>query len=85
MHYQGLHEFLTGKHDAALKSWIKGLEAAKKFNLLHEEGLIRVRLGAVESDPTKRADHFKRAIAIFETMGAVHGLLIAKEAAQKAQ
>jgi len=85
LHYQGLHEFLTGKHDAALKSWIKGLEAAQKFDLLHEEGLIRVRLGAVESDPTKRADHFKRAIAIFETMGAVHGLLIAKEAAQKAQ
>jgi len=83
MYYQGLHESLRGKHDAALKSWIKGLEAAHKFNLLYEEGLIRVRLGVVETDPNKRDDHFKRATAIFETMGATHGLRFAKKAAQK--
>lgn len=83
MYYQGLYDSLTGKPPAALKSWMKGLEAAQKFNLLHEEGLIRVRLGTAESDTAKRAEHFKRAITIFETMGAVHGLRIANEAAQK--
>ena len=85
MYYQGLYDSLIGKHDAALKAWTKGLDAAQKFNLLHEEGLLRVRLGTAESDTAKRAEHFKRAITIFETMGAVHGLRVANEAAQRFQ
>ena len=38
-YYQGWYEWLTGKPDAALKAWQKGLDAAEKFNMPYEEGL----------------------------------------------
>jgi tetratricopeptide (TPR) repeat protein len=74
-YYEGWYEQLTGKPQQALKSWQKGLEAAQKFNLLYEEGLIRVKLGcALREDPNACREHLERAIRIFENMGAVHEL-----------
>jgi len=81
-YYQGWYESLTGKKDTAIKSWQKGLEAALKFKQIHEEGLIRVRLGILETDATARSEHLKRAISIFEAMGASHELQQAKEIAK---
>ncbi len=50
----------------------------------YQEGLLRVKLGALSQDEeNKRREHFERAIQIFEKMGAVHNLTVAKEAAEK--
>jgi len=74
-YYQGWYEWLTGRHDAAIRSWKKGLEAAKKIDMPYEEALMHYRLGIClpESDPS-RPDHLAQARTIFEKMGAVHEL-----------
>lgn len=78
-YYQGWYEELMGKPQTAIKSWQKGLEAAQKFNLLYEEGLIRIKLGSsLHENPGACREHLERAIQIFETMGAVHDLRRAK-------
>ena len=80
-YYEGWYEELTGKPQTAAKSWRKGLEAAQRFNLPYEEGLIRVKLGSyLRDDPNACKEHFARAIQIFEKMGAVHELRFARRA-----
>ena len=84
-YYQGWYEWLTGKHKAGIKSWNKGLEAAKKFKMPYEEGLIRVKLGShLQGDPNACREHFERAIQIFEKMGAMYELKVAQEEMKKA-
>ncbi len=74
-YYEGWHHWLTDKHPAAIQSWHKGLEAAKKFKTLYEEGLIHARLGAISKDaPDEQRGHIHRAMQIFEKMGAVNEL-----------
>ncbi|HUF00701.1 MAG TPA: AAA family ATPase [Anaerolineales bacterium] len=83
--YQGWYEWLTGKPDAAVKSLNRGLEAALKFNMPYEEGLIRVKLASYSQDHLDaRKKNLRRAIEIFEKMGARNELRLAQEAAQKA-
>ena len=78
-YYQGCYEELTGKPQLAVKSWRLGLEAAQKFRLLYEEGLIRVRLGShLRDDPNACREHVERAIQIFKAMRAVHELKLAE-------
>ncbi|HET9907383.1 MAG TPA: AAA family ATPase [Anaerolineales bacterium] len=85
LYYQGWYEWLTHKPQAAIKTWNKGVEAAKKFNMPYQEGLIRVKLGtSSQEDLHKRREHFDRAIRIFEKMGAMHELTIAQEAGKQA-
>lgn len=80
-YYQGRYEWLRGQPQKAISSWRKGLEAAQKFNMPYEEGLIRVKLGTILKDNTvERKERFARAIQIFEKMGAVHELRSAKRA-----
>jgi class 3 adenylate cyclase/tetratricopeptide (TPR) repeat protein len=83
--YQGWYAWLTGKHEAAIKSLQRGLAAALKFNMAYEEGLIRLKLAAYAQgnlDAQKR--NLWRAIEIFEKMGALNELRLAQEEAQKA-
>jgi tetratricopeptide (TPR) repeat protein len=83
-YYQGWYEELSGTPQQALKSWRAGLEAAQRFKLLYEEGLIRVRLGShLRDDPDVCRVHFERAIQIFEKMKAVHQLASARAAQQR--
>ena len=78
-YYQGWYEELTGKTPPAVKTWHKGLEAAQKFKMLYEEGLIRIKLASsLRENPNACREHLERAIQIFERMGAVHELQIAK-------
>ncbi len=78
-YYRGWYEELIDKPQLAVKSWRKGLEAAQKFNLLYEEGLIRVKLGAsLQDNPTACREHLERAIQIFEKMGALYELRFAR-------
>ncbi|HSL42495.1 MAG TPA: adenylate/guanylate cyclase domain-containing protein [Anaerolineales bacterium] len=80
-YYQGWFEDLTGKPQLAVRTWRAGLEAAQKFKLPYEEGLIRVKLGSrLRGEPDAHNGHFERAIQIFEKMGAVHDLRIVKKA-----
>ncbi|MDX1379223.1 MAG: hypothetical protein R3307_10260, partial [Anaerolineales bacterium] len=84
-YYQGWYEMLTGKHDAALKSWQKGLEAAQKFNMPYEEALARLKLGThLKENAETRKEHFERALHLLEEMGRVSRLQLAKAEAQKA-
>jgi tetratricopeptide (TPR) repeat protein len=81
--YQGWYEWLTGKHEAAVKSLRRGLEAALKFNMPYEEGLIRLKLAAyAQENLDARKRNLWRSIEIFETMGARKELRLAQEAAQ---
>jgi len=83
-YYQGWFEMLTGKHDAAIKSWYKGLEAAQKFNMPYEEALIRLKLGThLEGESEIHREHFENAILLLEKMGRVSRLTLAKEEAKK--
>ena len=82
-YYQGWYEWLTGKREAAIKLWHKGLAAALKFNMPYEEGLIRVKLGTYLKDDSQKI-HFERAIQLFEKMGLVHELKSARSEALSA-
>jgi len=82
-YYQGWYEWLTGKPEAALKAWQRGLDAALKFNMPYEEGLLRGKLGAHQKDDEQK-NHFERAIQIFENMGAAHELKLTRAEAHKA-
>ena len=82
-YYQGWHEWLIGKPDAAMRSWNKGLAAAQRFNLPYEEGLLRTKLGLYVKDDDERKAHFERAVQIFEKMGAVRELQFVRAQTQK--
>ena len=83
--YQAWYERLTGKPEAAIKSLKRGLEAAMKFNMVYEEGLIRLKLAAYSHEDLElRKQNLGRALEIFEKMGALDELRLAQEAVQKA-
>ena len=82
--YQGWYELLTGKSEAAIKFWKKGLEAAQKLNMPYEEGLLRLKLGHHLKDVAyARRSHLERAAQIFETMGAAYEVALVQEALQE--
>jgi hypothetical protein len=82
--YSGRRDWNMGKHQNAVKTWEKGLEAAKKYRLLYEEGLLRVRLAsAFKNEPDEQQVHLHCAARIFETMGAVRDLGTVKALAQE--
>jgi tetratricopeptide (TPR) repeat protein len=83
--YRSWYEWLTGKPEEAIKSLRRGLEAAIKFNMAYEEGLIRLKLAAYsQGNLDTRKRNLWRAIEIFEKMGALNELRLAQEEAQKA-
>jgi hypothetical protein len=83
--YQSRYEWLTGKSEAAVKSLKRGLDAALKFNMTYEEGLIRLKLAASSLENLDaRKKNLWRAMEIFEKMGALNELRLAQEEAQKA-
>ena len=83
--YQGWYEWLTGKHESALKLLQRGLETALKFNMVYEEGLIRLKLAAYSQENLDaRKQHLRRAMEIFERMGALNELRLTREEVQKA-
>jgi tetratricopeptide (TPR) repeat protein len=74
-YFKGWRESLTAKPTAAMNSWSKALEAAGKFHLKYEEGILRVKLAqGLEKDPAAQAKHLARARQLFETMGAAREL-----------
>jgi class 3 adenylate cyclase/tetratricopeptide (TPR) repeat protein len=78
-YYQGWYEWLNDKPQVAIQLWKKGLEAAQHFKMTYQEGLLRVKLGAaLQNDPDARRVHFEGAIQIFEKMGAMRELEVAK-------
>jgi tetratricopeptide (TPR) repeat protein len=79
-YYQGWYDWLAGKPQVAVRGWQRGLEAAQKYNLLYEEGLIRLKLGvALKDKPAEQKEHLERAAGIFEKMGAVRELGVARQ------
>lgn len=83
--YQGWHEWLTGKHEPALKTLRSGLDAALRFNMAYEEGLIRLKLAVYSQENLDaRKQNLWRAMEIFEAMSALNELRLAQEEAQKA-
>ena len=79
-YYKGWYDWLMGKPQAAIRDWHKGLEAAQKYKLLYEEGLLRLKLGVALKDNTpERSDHLNRAIEIFENMDALRELRLARQ------
>ena len=84
-YYQGRYDWLAGNHEKAIRTLKKGLEAAQRFRMPYEEGLIRIKLARYAQENIEaRKRHIRRALEIFETMGAAHELRLAREEAQKA-
>ena len=82
--YTGRLYWDLGKLHKAVKTWQDGLEAAKKYKVLYEEGLLRVRLGSALTDaPAEQLQHLECAAEIFDTMGAIRDLGITKALAEK--
>jgi tetratricopeptide (TPR) repeat protein len=82
--YQGRRYEIMGRSQKAIKTWQSGLEAAKKYRLLYEEGLLHVRLGAaLKNAPAEQQMHFACAIQIFDTMGAFQDLKFTRTLAEK--
>ncbi len=74
-YYEGRYQWLNGNHEQAVRTWTKGLAAARKYRMLFEEGLIRARLAsALTYAPHERRVHIDCATRIFESMGAVKEL-----------
>ena len=74
-YYQGWYEWLSGMQSRAIQSWRRGLDAAKKYRTLYEEGVLRARLAAVLTDaPEERREHIQCAAQIFEKIGAIGDL-----------
>ncbi|MGE5461777.1 MAG: hypothetical protein ACM3PS_00380, partial [Syntrophothermus sp.] len=64
-----------GKHQKAIRIWQMGLDAATKYRVLYEDGLLRVRLGsALRNVPAEQLLHFECAAQIFSSMGAARDL-----------
>jgi class 3 adenylate cyclase/tetratricopeptide (TPR) repeat protein len=83
--YQGWYEWLSGKPEAAIKVLQRGLDAALKFNMLYEEGLIRLKLATYsQGNLDARKRNLWRSMEIFEQMGAMNELRLAQEESQKA-
>jgi tetratricopeptide (TPR) repeat protein len=78
-YYEGWYEWLAGDKQKAATLWNKSLEAAQKFKMLYEEGLVRTKLGMTETSQDIRSEHLQRAIEIFTKMNAPHELKAAKE------
>jgi tetratricopeptide (TPR) repeat protein len=82
-YYRGWHQWLTGKHQAAIKTWEMGLRSAQKLNMPYEEGLLHLKLGShLPHDSVDRRRHLERAMEIFEKMGVVRELGIARTFAE---
>ncbi|NTU54696.1 MAG: AAA family ATPase [Anaerolineales bacterium] len=72
LYYQGWYEWLNGKRPQAVRSWNLGLEAAQKFRMRYEEGLIHMKLGgALAENAVLRREHYDRAVRIFGEMDAI--------------
>jgi len=79
-YFTGWHEWLSGKQTQAVRTWNLGLDAAQKFRMLYEEGLIHMKLGAALVDDADLCkEHFDEAIRIFGEMDAVPMLRRARE------
>jgi tetratricopeptide (TPR) repeat protein len=81
-YYRGRREWLLGNQHAALKHWRKGLQAARKFRVRYEEGLLCLMLAQHSTDDSDaRRENIRRAVEIFETMGAARELEAARSIA----
>jgi len=72
LYFTGWYESLNGKRPQAIKMWKDGLEAAQKFRMRYEEGLLHMKLGAALGDnAASQKENFDEAIRIFGEMDAV--------------
>jgi hypothetical protein len=84
LYFMGWYEALNGNHARAVKLWKDGLEAAQKFRMRFEEGLLHMKLGmALSEDADKQKAHFENAIRIFGEMDAIPMLRRTRELADR--
>jgi tetratricopeptide (TPR) repeat protein len=79
LYYQGWYDWLNGSRPQAVKSWNLGLEAARKYRMRYEEGLLHLKLGSALSN----REHYDRAAHIFGEMDAIPMLRRARELADR--
>lgn len=79
LYYQGWYHWLNGRRPQAVRAWNLGLEAARKYRMRYEEGLLHLKLGAAQAD----REHFDQAVRIFGEMDAVPMLRRARELADR--
>ena len=82
--YTGKRYWNMGKNQKAIRTWQTGLEAAKKYRLLYEEGRLHVQLAAaLKNAPAEQQVHLACAAQIFETMNAAPDLGLVRSLAHE--
>jgi len=75
--WQGMRYWLNGKPRAARASWRKGLAMAQRYALPYEDGLIHA-YAARYTMGEERAHHIAQMTSIFERIGAIGELELAR-------
>jgi tetratricopeptide (TPR) repeat protein len=66
---QGWLEYLQGNRDKAKKRWESALSKASSIGMPYEEALLSFEIGR-HSDNPGQAEHLRKALTIFEQLGA---------------
>lgn len=79
--YKGIYNRLMGKHKEAVADWMKSLENARRFNQPYELARASYQLGQhLNADASSRRAYLTEACAIFEKLGTIYELNLAKSA-----
>ena len=79
--WQGVYQWMSGRHNSARKLWQKGITAAKELAMPYDEGLLHYEMGLrlPLEDPT-RSEHLNQACKIFEQLEVSYDLERARTA-----
>ncbi|MBI3362620.1 MAG: hypothetical protein HY023_16080, partial [Chloroflexi bacterium] len=77
--WQGLHDWLSGKHSSAQRAWRRGLAAAEQLAMPYEQALAHYEIGRHATAPDRQG-HLARAGDIFARLGTTPDLVRAREA-----
>lgn len=79
--YQGLFDEMDGNRPRAMEHWHRALADAQKMGEPYEEARARYELGRnLPARNPQRAEHLTRAAEIFEEIGAIPDLQLARQA-----
>jgi hypothetical protein len=69
--WQGLYQWLEGRHDRARTTWAKSLVAAERLSMTHEQALTTLEIGR-HAEGKEREVNLGQALEIFEMSGATY-------------
>ena len=84
--YEGLYDWLSGKHDRAVTKWDKSLASAIELEMIYDQGLAYLEIGRhLPPDNPDRQVYLTKASGIFTDIGAAYDLLRCEAAISKSR